>query len=88
MSLFAFLVMPRKASGCRIHYGRRPEFEAKEEKLTFLHNTDLNARRRISSGRILAIMYPMVGPWETSSIILAGPSAQKPWMTSATKLLA
>jgi hypothetical protein len=48
MSLFAFLVMPRKASGCRIHYGRRPEFEAKEEKLTFLHNTDLNARRWIS----------------------------------------
>jgi predicted helicase len=37
----SFLVKRRKASGSRIHYGRRPEFETKDEKLVFLHNTDL-----------------------------------------------
>ena len=37
----SFLVKRRKASGCRIHYGRRPEFETKEEKLSFLHSSDL-----------------------------------------------
>jgi len=37
----SFLVKSSGASGIRIHYGRRPEFETKEEKLIFLHTTDL-----------------------------------------------
>jgi predicted helicase len=37
----SFLVKRRGASGSRIHYGRRPEFETKEEKLVYLHNADL-----------------------------------------------
>lgn len=37
----SFLVKRRNQRGCRIHYGRRPEFETREEKLAFLHNTDL-----------------------------------------------
>jgi predicted helicase len=36
-----FLVKRHKASGCRIFYGRRPEFELREEKLTFVANTAL-----------------------------------------------
>jgi len=37
----SFLVKRRGASGHRIRYGRRPEFETKEEKLVYLHNSDL-----------------------------------------------
>ena len=37
----SFLVKRRAGSGTRIHYGRRPELETREEKLVFLHNTDL-----------------------------------------------
>ena len=37
-----FLVKRRKAIGCTIHYGRRPEFELREDKLTFLANTKLS----------------------------------------------
>jgi len=33
-------------------------------------------------------MYPVVGPWENASILFTGPSAQKPWMVSATDTLA
>ena len=37
----SFLVKRRKTTGSRIHYGRRPEFETREEKLVFLHSADL-----------------------------------------------
>lgn len=37
-----FLIKKRKAKGCTIHYGRRPEFELREDKLTFLANTKLS----------------------------------------------
>jgi predicted helicase len=37
----SFLVKRREGTGSRIHYGRRPEFETKEEKLVFLHNAAL-----------------------------------------------
>jgi predicted helicase len=37
----SFLVKRRKATGSRIHYGRRPEFETREEKLDFLHTAEL-----------------------------------------------
>lgn len=37
----SFLVRRHKAKGGRIHYGRRPEFETREEKLVFLHSVDL-----------------------------------------------
>jgi predicted helicase len=37
----SFLVKRRKASGCRIHYGRRPEFETRDEKLAFLHDASI-----------------------------------------------
>lgn len=36
-----FLVKRHRAKGCNIHYGRRPEYELREDKLTFLANTDL-----------------------------------------------
>lgn len=39
----SFLVKRRKAAGCRIHYGRRPEFETREEKLVYLHSARLEA---------------------------------------------
>ncbi len=32
----SFLVKRREASGCRIYFGRRPEMETREEKLSFL----------------------------------------------------
>jgi predicted helicase len=38
----SFLVKRQTASGNRIHYGRRPEFETREEKLIYLHNNDLS----------------------------------------------
>ena len=37
----SFLVRRHNATGSRIHYGRRPEFETREEKLAFLHNATL-----------------------------------------------
>lgn len=37
----SFFVKRHKNAGNRIHYGRRPEFETKEEKLVFLHNSAL-----------------------------------------------
>jgi predicted helicase len=33
-------------------------------------------------------MYPIVGEWANSSLIFTGPSAQKPWMVSASSKLA
>jgi predicted helicase len=39
----SFLVKRRGGSGCRIHYGRRPEFETAEEKLVFLHQSNIQA---------------------------------------------
>jgi predicted helicase len=37
----SFLVKRRTATGSHIHYGRRPEFETREDKLAFLHNAVL-----------------------------------------------
>ncbi len=37
----SFLVERHNATGSRIHYERRPEFEAREEKLTVLHTAAL-----------------------------------------------
>jgi predicted helicase len=39
----SFMVKRAKAKGCRIHYTRRPQLEAADEKLAFLANTKLNA---------------------------------------------
>lgn len=38
-----FFVKRRTASGNRLRYGRRPEFETREEKLVFLHNASLDS---------------------------------------------
>ena len=37
----AFFVRRCSAAGCRIHYGRRPDFETREEKLAYLHSATL-----------------------------------------------
>ncbi len=39
----SFLVKRHKATGCRIHYGNRAEFETREEKLSFLHSNSVQS---------------------------------------------